>query len=372
MRVAIGTGGTAGHIFPALATAARLRDRQGADVLFVGRDRGQEARLVPAAGFPLEPVEALPFVRKLSPAMLRAPFAALRAARRCRTIVRGVDVVVGMGGYVSVPVSLAARWEGVPLVLHEQNAVPGLANRVAARWARAVALSFAEAGRFLPRHAPTVVTGNPVRDQVVSVRDRRRELRREALDAFELEEGRRTIVAFGGSQGAVRLNAAVAGACHRLSRRADLQVLLLSGPANERATRGAVPRGGPLVVRVQPFIDRIELAYATADLMVTRAGATTIAEVSACGLPALLVPYPHATGRHQQANAEALERAGGATVITDADLSPALMAERIEAVIDHPERLDAMRRGSGSFGRPDAADALADVAAEVAAGARRR
>jgi UDP-N-acetylglucosamine--N-acetylmuramyl-(pentapeptide) pyrophosphoryl-undecaprenol N-acetylglucosamine transferase len=371
VRVVIGTGGTAGHIFPALATAVRLRDRHDADVLFVGRDQGQEARLVPAAGFAIEPVEALPFVRKLSPAMLRAPMAALRAARRCRTIVRGADVVVGMGGYVSVPVSLAARRERIPLVLHEQNAVPGLANRVAARWARAVALTFAEAGRRLPRDTPTVLTGNPVRDQVLAVRDNRDALRREALEAFDLEGGRRTLLTFGGSQGAVRLNAAMAGACHHLAARDDLQVLLLSGPGHEETARRDLPTRGPLLVRVEPFIDRIELAYAIADLMVTRAGATTIAEMTACGLPAVLVPYPYATGKHQDVNARALERAGGASVIADADLSPDLMAERIEAVMDHAERLDAMRRGAASFGRPDAADALASVAAGVAAGARR-
>jgi UDP-N-acetylglucosamine--N-acetylmuramyl-(pentapeptide) pyrophosphoryl-undecaprenol N-acetylglucosamine transferase len=370
MRVVIGTGGTAGHIFPALATAARLRDRLGAEVLFVGRDRGQEARLVPAAGFPLEPIEALPFVRKLSPALLRAPVAALRAARRSRGIVRGADAVLGMGGYVSVPVSLAARKERIPLVLHEQNAVPGLANRVAARWARAVALAFAEAGRFLPRNAPTVITGNPVRDQVLTVGDRRDELRKEALDVLELEDGRRTVVAFGGSQGAVRLNAAAVGACGALSNRSDLQVLLLSGTDHEDRVRQALPAGGALLVRVAGFLDRIELAYAAADLMVTRAGATTIAEASACGLPAILVPYPYATGRHQEANARALERAGGASLISDADLGPDVLADRIEAIIDHPERLDAMRRGSASFGRPDAADALAEVTADAAAGRR--
>ena len=371
MLVVIGTGGTAGHIFPALATAARLRERLGAGVVFVGRAEGQEGRLVPAAGFDLQPVEALPFVRKLSPALFRAPAAALRAARQCRDVVRGADAVLGMGGYVSVPVSLAARSERVPLVLHEQNAVPGLANRMAALWARAVALSFAEAGRRLPRRAPTVVTGNPVRAQVLEVGERRDELRKEAQESLGLDPGRRTVVAFGGSQGALRLNGAVAGACEKLSTRADLQVLLLSGPAHEEAARAAMPSGGDLVTRVAAFVDRIELVYACADLMVTRAGATTIAEVSACGLPAVLVPYPYATGRHQEANARALERAGGATLIADADLSPDLLAERIEAVLDHPERLDAMRRGSASFGRPDAADALADLTAEVSTGMRR-
>jgi UDP-N-acetylglucosamine--N-acetylmuramyl-(pentapeptide) pyrophosphoryl-undecaprenol N-acetylglucosamine transferase len=369
--VVIGTGGTAGHIFPALATAARLRDRLGADVLFVGRDRGQEARLVPAAGFSLEPVDALPFVRRVSPAMVKAPLAALRAARQCRTVLRGADVVLGMGGYVSVPVSLAARKERLPLVLHEQNAVPGLANRLAARWARAVALSFTEAGSRLPRRVRTVVTGNPVREEIAAVPDRRDALRAEAIVALGLEPARRTVVTFGGSQGALRLNRAVAGACRRLGRRGDLQVLLIAGPDHEASERAALPAEDELVVRVHPFVLRMELAYAAADLMVTRAGATTIAEVSVCGLPAVLVPYPHATGGHQEANARTLERAGGASVITERDLSPDLLAERIEALVGHTERLDAMARASASFGRPDAADALAGLAAGIAAGSRR-
>ena len=371
MRVIIGTGGTAGHIFPALATAVHLRDRLSADVLFVGRDRGQEARLVPAAGFALEPVEALPFVRRLSPAMLRAPLAALRAARECRSIVRGADVVLGMGGYVSVPVSLAARKERLPLVIHEQNATIGLANRVAARWARAVALSFAETGSRLPRRVRTVVTGNPVREEIAAVPERRDALREEAAGALGLERGRRTVVAFGGSQGALRLNRAMTGACRRLGPRADLQVLLITGPDHEASIRDLMPAGDGLLVRVQGFVARMELAYAAADLVVGRAGATTVAEISVCGLPAILVPYPHATGRHQEANAGALERAGGASVIADRELGPELLAERIEALVDHTERREAMARASASFGRPDAADALAGLAAGIGAGSRR-
>jgi UDP-N-acetylglucosamine--N-acetylmuramyl-(pentapeptide) pyrophosphoryl-undecaprenol N-acetylglucosamine transferase len=369
VRVVIGTGGTAGHIFPALATAARLQDRMGADVLFVGRDQGQEASLVPAEGFRMEAVEALPFVRTLSPAMLKAPAAALRAARRCRSIVRGADAVLGMGGYVSVPVSLAARREGVPLVLHEQNAVPGLANRVASWWARLVALSFGEAARKLRRRARTVVTGNPVRDRIVEVRERREELRSAALDAFGLEPGRRTLAVFGGSQGALGLNGAAAGAARILSGRDDLQVVLISGPAHEAAVREQVPQKGDIEVRIVGYAERMELVYSVADLMVTRAGATTVAEVSVCGLPAIMVPYPHATGRHQEANARALERAGGAVVVSDGDLSPELLAERIEALVDHRERLEAMGRASASFGRPDAADALAGLTAKIATGA---
>jgi UDP-N-acetylglucosamine--N-acetylmuramyl-(pentapeptide) pyrophosphoryl-undecaprenol N-acetylglucosamine transferase len=365
----VGTGGTAGHVFPAIAAAERLRDRLGAEVVFLGRAESLEARLVPASGFPMQTVDAIPFARKISVGTLRAPFAALRAARRCRGIVREAAAVLGMGGYVSVPVALAARRERTPLVLHEQNAIPGLANRVAARWARVVALSFeSSAGRF-PRRARTLVTGNPVRSSVLRVREERESLRAEAFRALELDPRRRTVVAFGGSQGALKLNRATVEACRILSDRADLQVALLTGPAHHEAVRADLPRTGAILVRALPFLDRMELGYAVADLVVSRAGATTVAEVTACGLPGVLVPYPHATARHQEANAAAVVRSGGAVVIPDGVLDGTTLAGRIRQLLDDSDRLGSMARGAAAFGRPGAADALADLTAEIA-GAR--
>jgi UDP-N-acetylglucosamine--N-acetylmuramyl-(pentapeptide) pyrophosphoryl-undecaprenol N-acetylglucosamine transferase len=366
MRAVVGTGGTAGHVFPALATAERLRDRLGAEVVFVGRADGQESELVPAAGFPLVTVEALPLRRTLSLATLRAPVTALRAARRCRSVVRGADVVLGMGGYVSVPVSLAARRERVPLALHEQNAVPGLANRVAARWARTVALSFVDAGRRLPRRVRTVVTGNPVRASIVRAAEDRTALAAEAAGVLGLEAGRRTVVIFGGSQGALRLNRAAVGVCRLLGGRSDLQVLVLTGPRHHEAVRADLPSTDGLVVRTIPFLDRMELAYAVADLAVARAGATTVAELTVSGIPAILVPYPYATGRHQEANARAVERAGGAVVLLDDAATGGTVTERVVALVDDRGQLMRMGRAARRFGRPDAADAVADLAASLA------
>lgn len=360
MRVLIAAGGTAGHVFPGLAVAARLRDRHGADVTFVGRAGGQEASLVPGAGFPLATVEATPFERRLSLSTLRAPFIALRASRRVRGMLRGVDVAVGMGGYASVALSLAARGARVPLVLHEQNAVPGLANRLGSRWAHVVALSFGEARARLPRRARTVVTGNPIRDAVLEVRDHRASLAADAAEAFGLANDRRTVVIFGGSQGALHLNRAIVDAVRFLADRDDLQLLVLTGRAHHEAVARRVPTTPGLLVRTRPYVERMELVYAMADLIVSRSGAGTIAEVTACGLPALLVPYPYATARHQEANARALVRAGGAGMLLDDQLSGRLLAERIESMLD-PARLRAMRQMSERFGRPDAADVLADV-----------
>jgi UDP-N-acetylglucosamine--N-acetylmuramyl-(pentapeptide) pyrophosphoryl-undecaprenol N-acetylglucosamine transferase len=362
MRIVIAGGGTAGHVFPALALAEVLA-ADGHDVRFAGTPTGQEARLVPAAGFDLVPIPASPFVREVSLRALVAPAVALRSVGRARRVVEGADVVVGMGGYVSVPVALAALRSRVPLVVHEQNAVPGLANRILARPARTVALSFVEAARLLPRRARTVVTGNPIRRSILAVASDRERIAKEAYAELELDPERRTLVVFGGSQGALHLNRALIDALPHLPGD-GLQVLLLAGTAHERSTR---PAGGDAGVptRVVPFLERMELAYAVADLVVARAGATTLAEVSACGVPSILVPYPYATGRHQEANARSLERAGGAEVIVDDDLTGPVLAELVSRLLADGGALDRMGERARAWSRPGAADALARAVAEA-------
>jgi len=273
-----------------------------------------------------------------------------------------------MGGYVSAPASLAAiRWRR-PLVLHEQNAVPGLANRILSRAARTVALSFAETARLLPRRIDTEVTGNPVREEIVAVRPDRAAFAEEARSTLGLEAGRTTVVAFGGSQGAVHLDRAVTGALERLRERGDLQVVLLTGTGHFQETERRLPRGGPLLVRALSFLDRMELAYAVADLVVSRSGATTVAEVTVCGLPSILVPYPYATGRHQEANARSLQRAGAAMVVMDDALTGELLASKVTGLLEDRPRLRAMAERAWGVARPDAAQALAKVVARAAEG----
>lgn len=368
MRFVIAAGGTAGHVYPGLALARALVE-QGHGVSFVGTGERLEASLVPQAGFEFHAVRARPFVRKASLAAVKAPFVALGTVRECRPLVRGVDAVVGMGGYVSVPAVIAARRERVPIVLHEQNAVPGLANRVLSRISRNVALSFGDAARFFPQSVRLTVTGNPVREEILRVPQDRQLLAKEGREELELEEGRRTVVIFGGSQGALHIDRAAIGACHLLATRADLQVVLITGAAHLETIRRAAPstRGG-VIVRLVAYLDRMDLAYACADLVVSRAGATTVAEVTVCGLPALLIPYPYATGRHQEANARALQRSGGASIMLDDQLSAEALAGRIESLIDHPERLRAMAERSRAFGRPDAAERLASIVVQRGSG----
>ena len=367
MHVVIAGGGTAGHVYPGLSLARTLRDR-GHEVSFLGTASGLEARLVPAAGFAFHVIEARPFVRRLSLASVRAPFAAVRAVRECRGLVWEADAVVGMGGYVSVPAVLAARREGIPVLLHEQNAIPGLANRVLSRVAAAVALAFGDAARFFPARARPEVTGNPVREEILRVPADRDALAKEGRAEFDLDEERRTVVIFGGSQGALHLDRAAIGASRILRDRSDLQILLITGPAHLEAVGRALapsprPARSAAAISVRPggFVERMELAFASADLVIARSGAMTIAELTVCGLPALLVPYPYATAGHQEANARALQRVGGASVLLDDQLSAASLAERITSLVDHQERLAAMAERSKAFGRPDAAERLADV-----------
>lgn len=366
MRVVIAGGGTAGHVFPGLALARVLTGR-GHDVSFVGTDRGQEARLVREAGYRLDTVPSRPFVRTLSPQALRGPATAAGAVRRARPLVRNADVVIGMGGYVSVPAVVAAWRLGVPVVLQEQNTIPGLANRVLSRVAAAVAAGFPESERRFPRGARVVITGNPLRREIVGVSADREVLAGRAREEFGLHRDRSTIVIFGGSLGALHVDQAAVGMCGLLSRRRDVQVLLITGLSHlESVRRDLPPEGDGMVVRTVGFVDRMELAYAVADLVVARAGAGSVAEIAACGLPSLLIPYPHAVAGEQEANARALQRAGGASVMLDDQLTPETLAARIESLIDHRERLRAMAERSAAFGRPDAADRVADLVEEVA------
>lgn len=366
MQILIAGGGTAGHVFPALAVADRLTE-QGHEVRFAGTAEGQEGRLVPAAGFAFTPIEASPFLRTLSPRAIAAPVVALRSVSRARPLVEAADVVVGMGGYVSLPVCLAALRARRPLVLHEQNAVPGLANRVLARPARTVALAFIEAARLLPRRARTAVTGNPVRRGVLAVHAERTRLAEEAYRAFELDPTRRTVLVFGGSQGALHVNRSVADAIARW-REPDMQFLVLTGAAHEGSVRAAVS-GAEVPVRVLAFLERMELAYAIADLVVGRAGATTVAEVAVCGIASLLIPYPYATGRHQDANARALQRAGAAAVLLDDDLDGAVLLERLRELLAAPDELARMGDRARAWSKPDAGDSLARAVVSAGGGA---
>ena len=365
MNVIVTGGGTAGHVFPALATAQALRNDHGATITFVGAEDGQEAVLVPAAGFRFVGLRVASAQTRVSIATLRALALAFRGARSCRTLVRSADVVVSIGGFASAPAALAARRTGTPLVLIEPNSVPGVVNRIAARWAAAVATSFDATAARLPGGLRVERTGNPIRPEIAVVPAHRERLRREATAAFDLEEARTTVLVVGGSQGALHVDQTVAGALSLLRERADLQLLVSTGPDHAHVVRDAVEPDAGLLVRVAPYIERMDRALAIADVAVSRAGAS-VAELAACSIPSILVPYPHATENHQEANAREVVAAGAAEMILDVDLSPPGLVRSMLALVDDGQRRARMAGAASAWARPDAAGQIARLAVTIA------
>ena len=370
-RVLFAGGGTAGHVTPALATAAALLALPevalagDVEVEFVGTAAKIEARMVPEAGYRLHRVVVQPIARSLTPSTFTAPAAVLAAAYGVARIIRRRDVVAAavFGGYVSGPLALAALLTRTPLVIHEQNAVPGLANRIAARWARHVAASVEGTQSRFPHEDRVTVTGNPVRADLLAAADdaRRDEARRDqARAAFGLTPERRTLLVFGGSLGARRINAALVGAGPQLADLGDVQVLHATGAGDHtRTTADWDAAGAGLPVTCVPFVDRMDLAYAAADLVLCRAGASTLAELTALGLPSVLVPYPHSLADEQTANARALTRAGAAVLVPDAELDAARLMREVAPLLRDDEARWRMGAAARTLGRPDAAQAVA-------------
>ena len=375
-RILLAGGGTAGHVFPSLAVAHELERQADVEPVFVGTEDRLEGRLVPAAGYRLHHIDVLPLPRRPTPALFKVPGALWRSVKRCEEIARQEDVVAAatFGGYVSLPLAWATGRANLPLAIHEQNSVPGLANRVAARWADRIAVTFpGSADRF--RHPELVaVTGNPVREEILDLDlDARRP---SAIDAFGLRHDRRTVLVFGGSQGARSLNQAIV-ATQGLWQNADqIQILHAAGRDLYRETAAAweqarAGNGGGPAVRVVDFIEDMAAAFAAADVVVCRAGATSIAELTVLGKPAVLVPYPHATHDHQLHNARALARAGGATVIEDRELDGRRLTDAVEPWLVDDDARRRVAAASLAFGRRDAAANVARLILELAPSAPR-
>lgn len=354
-------GGTAGHVVPAVAVAQALvaRGHPASAIHFVGSSRGIEARLVPAAGFDVTLLPGRGIARRVTAANIGAVAGLGRAGVKAMALVarRRPAVVLVVGGYASAPVALAAAALRVPIVVHEQNAVPGLANRLASRFAKACATSFDDTA--LPR---AVTTGNPVRPEIVAV-DRSPAGQAAARAALGLPADRLVLAAFGGSLGARRINQATLGAVDQWRQRADLVVYHVVG-ARDWASLHSSPlhserADGALVYRAVEYEDRMPLLLAAADVAVCRAGGTTVAELAAIGLPAVFVPLPIAPQDHQTANAAALVAAGAALLVPDGEFTAERLVAVVEPLIADERRRQAMSVAGLALARPDAADRVA-------------
>lgn len=347
MRLLLAGGGTGGHLFPAVALAQLLlRQNNDAKVLFVGTERGLERRMLPKLGLPLATIDMVGVVGRgwrgrleLVPKLLKSFYQARRILKKFAP-----EMVVGVGGYASVPVLLSAKWLGIPYVIHEQNAIPGLSNRLLGRWARLVCLSFPHSGQGFVAEK-TLVTGNPLRTGFENIADS--------------VPQQNTLLIFGGSRGARAINQTVVKILPILKNwEQEPFILHQTGDEDFHEVQQAYRDADYEQARVVPFIEEMAQAYSQASLVICRAGATTLAELTVCGRPAILIPFPFAAADHQSANAKMLEDAGAARMIPQKELTAAVLAEEIKTLLSDVPRLREMSRKGRDLGIPCAAERI--------------
>lgn len=363
MVIVVSGGGTAGHINPALALAEELTSR-GCDVYFVGTPCGVEARLVPQEGIAFVPFEAKGFNRNHPLSLGKALLTIQKSTRLACKWFRDIKpaAVVGFGGYVCIPVGRAAQKLGIPVVVHEQNSVMGLANRYLSKRAGALCLTYGGAGQVVRNTARITVTGNPVRAKVLSA------TRAQGRLAFGVPDDAPLLLITGGSLGARHVNQALLARSSMLLSYDDLHIVHITGSSDFDATRRALSHisGDTSRWQVHRYTDQMGLALAAADIIVSRSGATTLAEISARTLPALLIPYPHATGDHQTKNAQEYTASGAACMVADSDLESDVFEDALRSLIEDEQLRTRMAACARTTNACDAAARVADVVMKAA------
>jgi UDP-N-acetylglucosamine--N-acetylmuramyl-(pentapeptide) pyrophosphoryl-undecaprenol N-acetylglucosamine transferase len=365
IRVMIVGGGTGGHITPALSIGEALKARNPqTELLFVGSDRGMEREMIGKAGFRLEEFSLSGLPTRPTLAAFKQTIQLLQAYQRIKRLIGEFkpDVVVGTGGYVTVPGALAAKTSRVPLVLQEQNSVPGKANRLLSRWASEVHIHFTESRRFFKDRGKLRLSGNPVRIRIPEGRGLK------TMQKYRLHPDRKTVLILGGSQGAHSLNQAFIDMLPHFRNDRDVQFVIQTGKQDYNLVLNSV-RDSAVRVVVKSFLHQIEEIYGVTSLVLARAGAMTVSEISACGLPSILVPYPYAADDHQTANARALSDKGAAVLLRDQDLTGERMAQEIRKLLADTGRLREMGRFAYSLSRPDAARRIAESVERLGGGA---
>lgn len=352
IRLVVAGGGTAGHISPMLAIADAVKqDNPAAQITALGSPGGLETRLVPEAGYPLELIPKAPMPRSINLDLLKFPFRFAKAVNQAKAVLRqsNAQALLGVGGYVCTPAYLAAKKLGVPIFVHEANSKAGMANKLGAKHAAAVGTTFAGTG--LPGEEQV---GMPMRSNVATMD--RAALREEARAYFGLTDGRPVLLVTGGSSGALSLNNAVAQSLQQLNA-AGIRTVHITGRGKQLtdATGALLAHEGYTQVE---YVDRMDYAYAAADLMVCRSGAGTVCELEVAGTPSVLVPLPIGNGE-QKLNARELVQAGGALLVDDKDFSAGYIAEQVIPLLGDQHKLEQMSQAASSLGRRDAAQIMA-------------
>ncbi len=361
MKLLIGGGGTGGHIYPALALARYAQAEDSTiEILFVGTEKGLESKIVPSAGFTLKTVPVRGFQRnlkQLGPVAVDL-FRGLKQVSRVINEYRP-DVILGTGGYVAAPLVIAGLLKGYPVVLHEQNALPGLVNRRLAPFVKRVCISFAETEKRISRFSRVFYTGNPRASEVATMS------RQEGCRHFNLDPDGINILIYGGSRGALKLNQVVTEYLKKGLLPGAVNLIYVTGDIYY-AEVSAEPGTQSQRVRLYPYLDRMPEALAAADLAVTRSGATTLAEITALGIPALLVPSPNVVNNHQYYNARLLADAGAAVLVEEKDFDYRRLQQELDRLLNDPSLLEEMKKKSRQMGVTDAAVRLYRCLQEVA------
>lgn len=361
MKIVISGGGTGGHIYPALALIREIQKKNDhCSFLYIGTEKGLESNIVPRENIPFKSIHITGFKRKLSFENVKTVMRFVKGVSDSKKILKefGADVVIGTGGYVCGPVVYAAAKLGIPTIIHEQNSVPGLTNKFLSRYSTRVAVCFEEAKSFFPKEK-TILTGNPRASEVLGYSGKA------GLKSVGLNSQKPTVLVVGGSRGARAINEAVLKVMSQLGEK-PYQMLYVTGDVHyDKVAEEMKLIGNPENVVVKPFVHNMPEILAGVDLVVARAGATTLAELTALGVPSILIPSPYVTNNHQEKNANALVNNHAALMITEKELTGMNLISTIDRVLLSKEELNQMKEAAKSLGIPDASERLYRVMEEI-------
>lgn len=369
MRIIISGGGTGGHIYPAVTIARELQNLfPASDILFVGTQNGLEADIIPKEGFRLETIRVKGFERKISWGNISNLFNTIGSVWKSKTIIRNFkpDIVIGTGGYVCGPILFAASLMGIPTMIQEQNVIPGVTNKILARFVNKIAVGYMEAAKHFGSSNlhKIIFSGNPIRQDVLAV------TREEAMVSLNLNPDKRTVLISGGSRGARSINKAMVEVHRCFQNCDDIQLLHVTGQTEYNNVVGKLKQYGIDEktrgnIIIKPYLYNMPQALAVADLAIFRAGAIGLAELTAKGIPSILIPYPHAAANHQAYNARVMEQNGAAVVVNDNELSGDKLVGIVQGIICNPDVLQSMAIASRKLGKPDAVNLIAREAAKL-------